>query len=93
MKKVFFVSIVVCANVLFIILNIHQYSQVIKLTYEKQKNELLKNNLVQKKQSLTHHFYALQNRSEIKKFVSTELNMEPLTLKQIKKLNANDKTL
>lgn len=87
MKKNTFITIFIAIHVVFIFLQIHKYSQIIKQSYQKQKNELQKNELIQKKQLLTHQLYAMKNRSIVKKFAQESLNMHPINLSQIKKLN------
>ncbi len=67
-------------------MQIHNYSQIIKAHYQKQKNETEKLVLVQKKQELTHHLYALQNKAKVKEFAIAQLHMEPVSLDQIKTL-------
>lgn len=74
---------------MFIFMHIHKYSQVIKANYEKQKNEITKTTLLQKKQELTHQLYALHNRSQVKQFALAQ-KMEPVSLNQIKRLNAHE---
>lgn len=89
MKKAVFFTIFISAQVTFVFLQIHQYSQIIKVSYKKQKSEKIKSNLAQKKQELTHQLYALHNRSHIKEFAMNTLNLEPINLNQIKKLNVD----
>jgi len=87
MKKAVFFTIFISAQVTFVFLQIHQYSQMIKVSYKKQKNEKLKSSLAQRKQELTHQLYALHNKSGIKEFAINELKLEPINLNQIKKLS------
>ena len=89
MNKTTFISIVVLANLLFIFLQIHKSSQFIKTSYQKQKIELVKNELVQEKELLTHKLYTLKNRSEIKKYAQTILKLRPIRFNQIKRLKNN----
>ena len=87
MKRTLFIPIFIAAHVVFVFLQIHQYSKIIKISYEKQKNEQHVENLLKKQQSLTHTFNALQNKSAIKQFAQQQLHMQPVSLKQIKKLH------
>lgn len=64
---------------------------MIKASYQKQKSEIQLTSLKQKKQELTHHLYALQNKTKIKEFVTKTLNMESMSLAHIKKLPTHDK--
>ena len=90
MKRKIFIPLFIGTHILFIFLQIYKHSQVIKLSYKKQKNEADRQLLAQKKQDLTHQLYALKNRSAIKKFAMNHLNMKKITLKQIKKINDNE---
>ncbi len=89
-KKSTFITIFVSTHIIFIFLHIHKYSQVVKASYEKQKNSISLETLRQKKQDITHKWYALQNRNAIKQFAINTMKMEPITLNQIKKINANE---
>ena len=89
-KKSAFISIFVSAHIVFIFLHIHKYSQVVKASYEKQKNSITLDTLRQKKQDLTHKWYSLQNRTAIKQFAINTMKMEPITLNQIKKIQINE---
>jgi len=90
MKKTTFISLFIFAHIFFIVLQIHKHSQIIKESYRKQKNEQLKNELIQKKELLTHQLYTLKNRSTIQEFATEQLAMKPINLKQIKKITANE---
>ena len=87
MKKTGFLLIFISTHVVFVFLQIHQYSHIINSSYQKQKTEKLKEQLLQKKQSLTHQLYALQNKTAVKNFAQNKLGMEPIHLHQIQKLN------
>ena len=89
MKKATFISSVIFANLLFIFLQIHKSSQFIKTSYQKQKIDLTKNELIQEKEVLTHKLYTLKNRSEIKKYAQTILKLRPIRFNQIKRLKKN----
>lgn len=89
MKKTGFVLIFISTHITFVFLQIHQYSQIINISYQKQKTEKLKQQLVQKKQSLTHQLYALQNKTAVQKFAQSNLHMQPIDIAQIKKLNSD----
>jgi len=86
MKKAPFIIIFVSAHIAFVFVQIHQYSQTIKVSYQKQKNEKLKNSLEQKKQSLNNQLIALQNRAAVKQYAVNTLQMSPVNLNQIKKV-------
>jgi len=90
MKRSKFITLFVGAHVLCIFIQIHQYSRIIKASYEKQKNETMFAVLRQKKEELTHHLYALHNRTKIKEFAIKTLKMEPISLSTIKKVPPYD---
>lgn len=85
-NKLFF-SVIVCAHVLFVFLHIHTYSRIIKQSYIKQKIDQKKADLEQKKQLLTQQMYAFKNQNAIKEFAHNKLNLQPISLKQIRKLS------
>lgn len=84
MQRKTFITIFVGTHILFIFLQIHKHSQIIKQSYTKQKFEQEKTLLIKKKQALTHQLYACKNKSTIKDFAIKELGMQPLRLSQIK---------
>lgn len=90
MKRSTFIPLFIGAHVLCVFIQIHQYSRMIKASYQKQKSETQMANLKQKKQELTHHLYALHNKTKIKEFATNTLKMESITLGHIKKMPAHD---
>lgn len=78
---------IVSAHIIFIFLHINIYSRIIKLSYQKQKNEQLKTALEYKKQNLAQQLCALKNQALIKEFAKNSLRLEPITLKQVRKMN------
>lgn len=91
MKRASFIILCISVHIACIFIQINQYSRTIKASYQKQKNETFLAQLKQKKQELTHHVYALHNKSKVKKFATEALKMEPLSLNHIKKLPNHDK--
>lgn len=89
MKKTGFILIFISTHVTFVFLQIHQYSHLINNSYQKQKTEKMKEQLLQKKQALTHQLYALHNKTAIKNFAQNQLKMEPIDMQQIKKLECS----
>lgn len=85
MKRNTFLLIFVSLNILFIFLQIFKQSYIIKLSYEKQRNEKLRNSLLAKKASLTEQLYILKNQSTIKQFATDTLGMKPIRLNQIRR--------
>lgn len=94
MKRSFFLTIFIISHIIFIFAQINNYSKIIKITYEKQKNDEAKNLLIKKKRELTHQLSVLQNHTTIKNH-AIQLGMQPISLQQIEKLpkDNNDKPL
>ncbi len=90
MKKTLFIAVFIGAHIIFIFLQIHKHSQVIHYSYEKQKKETQKNNLIQKRQLVEQQQYAIKNRSTIKQFAGNVLRMKKVKLSQIKKLPTHE---
>jgi len=86
MKRSTFIALFVTTHIFFILFQINKHNQIIKLTYQKQKYENQKKELLQKKQELSQQWYQMRKRSEIKKFAKNSLKMGKVKLKQIKKL-------
>jgi cell division protein FtsL len=62
----------------------------IELSYEKQKKERIKAELIEKHQELIQQQYTLTNYEQIKKFAHEQLHMDPLTMNQVMKLQDHD---
>lgn len=88
MKARPFIATFIGVHVIFIFLQIHKHSQIIKHSYALQKNEQTKQLLVKKKQALTHQLYAGKNRSAIKDIAIAQLHMKPIQLRQIKTIES-----
>lgn len=86
MKKNIFIIVFIGTQIFFIFFYIHTQSRIIKLSYDKQKNEKTKNNLIQRKQELKQMLCATHNYGVVKQF-ALEKNMKQITLSQIKKID------
>jgi len=86
MKKITFISLFIATHVFFIFFMIHKHMQIIRLSFQKQKYENKKKELIQKKQSLSQQWYHLLKRSTIKKFAQSNLKMSKLRLNQINRI-------
>ncbi|NBP15212.1 hypothetical protein EBU95_12555, partial [bacterium] len=75
--------------ILLIGIKINKQSQFIKISYERQRLEQKKIELLQQKQALTNDLYAFQNPALIKQFAQETLKMEPLNLKQVKRITTS----
>jgi len=62
----------------------------IKQSFAKQRNERLLESLHEKKQEITNQLHALKNRAAVKTFAQQNLQMNPIRLHQIKRLQSND---
>ena len=81
-----FITLFILIHVIFIFLQIHKQSYGIKLSYQKQKNEKNKQQLIEKKNNLTQELHTMQNRSDIKKYAENSLGMKKIFLSQIKQI-------
>lgn len=86
MKKRTFITFFITIHLIFACALIDKQSRLTKLSYEKQTYEQKIKKLNNKKQHLTHMIHALQNHQKIKTYAAQELKMNPLYLKNIKKL-------
>ena len=86
MKRSAFVAIFVTTNLAFILLHLHKQSQIIKLSYVKQKIELEKIQLDKQKQELTHQLQTVHDRASVKQFATHKLELKPVKIGQIRKI-------
>lgn len=84
MKKAYFITLFVGMHIIFIILQIHKQSSFIKLSYDKQRLEKEKRELLAQKDTLTQQLSQLQDHETIKEFALNTLKMEQVSLKQIR---------
>jgi cell division protein FtsL len=85
-KKKFFIAFFIAVQLFLIFFHIHKRSIFIKLSYEKQKYEKQKEQLLERKQQLRQELAAVQDLQTIKKNALTELKMQKIALDQIKAL-------
>lgn len=90
MNKKLFITTIIGTHIIFVMLHIHTYSRIIKQSYQKQKNEQLRLTLTHKKQQLTQQLYLLKEQVAIKQFALEQLHLEPINLKQVRKLKKHD---
>jgi hypothetical protein len=86
-KRNLFFKTFVAVHLIFVFLQIHKHTQFIHESYRKQKNEKLYEALLKEKDALTHKMQLLHNKGIIKQYASTQLQMQALNLKQIKKVS------
>jgi hypothetical protein len=70
-------------QIMFIFLYIHKQSTIIKLSYEKQRNEKQKEELLLRKNMLIQQLQGLQNRTIVKEYATKKLGMKKIQLPQI----------
>ncbi len=90
MKKNIFVHIVIGFHLIYIGLQIHKQSYVIKWSFEKQRNEKHKDALRAQKNNLTEQLFILKHRSTIKTFAQTTLHMKKIGIDQVKMVKPNE---
>lgn len=87
MKRSTFVVIFVSTNLAFVVLHIHKQSQIIKLSYVKQKIEMERADLDKRKRELTHDLQTVHDRGLVKQFAVNKLDLKPVKISQIKKIS------
>lgn len=87
MKRPYFITIFLGTQVFLVFFQIHKHSKMIRLSYQKQKSEQRKEQLVQQVQSLTQQLYVLKEQSSVKQFAQEHLGMKKIKISQVKKLD------
>lgn len=87
MKRSFIIPLFIGVHILCIVAYIYKHSLYIQTSYKKQQYEQDIEQLLHKKEELTQQLQSLKNRTHIKQFAQTKLNMKPTFLKQIKKID------
>lgn len=89
MKRSSFIALFIGTHITFVLLHIHKQSQLIKLSYEKQKIEQIKTALNEIKRQLTHQLCTLHNFASVKEYVANHpaMKLKPVKISQIKKLS------
>lgn len=83
MNRKAFVILFVVANIGMLILQIKKHTYMIGQLYQKQRNEKIKEELLQKKADTMRELYALANPAAIKQFAINQLHMQKVALNQI----------
>ena len=86
MKRKTFIGLFITVHILFIAFQIDKQSRLVKLTYQKQRNDTEKQKLLARKQELTVELYNLKQPQAIKQYAQNNLNMKPLDIKKIKRI-------
>lgn len=93
MNKPTLITLCIVVHISFIALQIYKHSTFVNTEYQKQEYERLITELHQKKEERTQILYAMKNRPHIQKYAQEKLNMQPLTLNQIKKVQRHEPTI
>ena len=86
-----FILLFFFCNILMVFLHIKKHANIVRQMYRKQRNEKIKEELMQKKSSTLRSLYTLKNPSSIKQFATEQLNMQKVCLHQIKTVTSNEK--
>jgi len=89
MKKATFIALFIATHIFFIFFQINKHNQIITLSYQKQKYEKEKKELLQQEQTLSQKLCEIKKRSHITKYAKKTLKMSKVKLKQIKKITAD----
>ncbi len=89
MKQSRFLTIFITTHVLFILLQIHKHTQIVRHSYQKQEFEQQLALLSEKKEQLTHMLCGLKSHDTIHNYAQTTLGMKPIKLNQIKKIQTS----
>ena len=84
MSRQTFILFFIACNILIVFLHIHNHTNIVRELYRKQRYEKIKEELLQKKAAALRTLYILKNPSTIKQFATEQLNMQKITINQIK---------
>lgn len=76
-------------HVFFIVFQIDKQSRMVRLSYNKQKDEQEFTALKNKKQALINKLYVLKNKKTIKEYANAHLGMKPLKLNRVKRISSH----
>lgn len=91
MKKISFVILFVATQLLLLVLQLHKHADRVRLVYAKQKKEAQRAQLVERREHVLQKMHELTGRTEIKRYAQEQLKLEPIQLRQIKRVVRNDK--
>lgn len=83
MKRKNFFSLLFLLCVSFVFIKIYQHNLLIKLSYEKQRQERKKEKLQHKKNHMLAKLYSLRDFKRVKKIAQAKLGLKELKLSQI----------
>lgn len=82
--------IFVITNIILVIAHIHKHALLVKLSYQQQRYEKEKNELLVQRNNLVNQQYALTALAQMKKKAAQELGMVPIKMSQVKKITLNE---
>lgn len=92
MKKISFVILFVSTQLLLLVLQLYKHADRVRLVYAQQKKEAQRAHLIERREHALQKMHELTGRSEIKRFAQEQLKLEPIQLRQLKKVVvSNDK--
>lgn len=80
------VAVFVVVNLLFIFLQIHKQSQLVKISYSRQRLEKEQDQLTKKRNEVVHKLHLQQSSSVVKKYATKQLGLRNTNVNQIHKI-------
>ena len=80
------VAVFVVINLLFIFLQIHKQSQLVKISYSRQRLEKEQMLLNKKRNELVHQLHLQQSSKVVKKYANKQLGLRNTNVTQIHKI-------
>ena len=91
MSRRTFILFFIACNIAIVFLHIRNHTNIVRELYRKQRNEKIRDELLQKKTTAIRTLYSLKNPSLIKQFAVEQLNMKKVAFDQIKTVTFNEK--
>ena len=88
MNKRTFLVTVILTNLSFVLILLHKRNALTEQLYTKQRYEQELHTLAKEEHALQHELCNLQDRTTVKTYAQTYLNMSPITLTQMKKISS-----
>jgi hypothetical protein len=87
MKQSTFITLFIGIHLSFIFIQIYKHTQLVTLSFQRQKNERILVSLLETKTNLINKWHSCINRTEVKRIAQNDLNMKPIQLHTIKRLD------
>ena len=88
MNKRTFLVTVILTNLAFVLILLHKRNTLTEQLYTKQRHEHDLHILAKEEHTLQHELCFLQDRTTVKTYAQTYLNMSPIALTQMRKLSS-----